>query len=181
MNVLTPPFPPPRSGQYDLVFAPDLAPTPEWRLTAARRLAVGERVMLALDYATCGDAAQGPLRPRLPGTVVEDDRTSKPFRVATRVRGPGGVEREKSWWYDADVSRSSIVSYIFAGRNGFALGVKGTGYYYVMSICGGCTTFRGEMKDPLYEGSLLGSPPPDTLHHPIMRRPWCPIRSPRTT
>ena len=48
---------------------------------------------LAPSFASCSDAARGPLKPDAVGRVVADDGSGKPFRVAA----PSG----STWWYTA--------------------------------------------------------------------------------
>lgn len=47
--------------------------------------------MLSPTYKECSDAAGGPLQPGDVGTVVQDDGSSKPYRVKT--------EDGRAWWY----------------------------------------------------------------------------------
>lgn len=54
------------------------------------RLQVGELVTVSPSYASCSDASNGPLSPGQSGKLVEDDDSSKPFKV--EYAG-------KSWWY----------------------------------------------------------------------------------
>ena len=46
---------------------------------------------LAPGYASCSDAADGPLRPGDVGVLKRDDGSSKPFHVEAAG---------KTWWYD---------------------------------------------------------------------------------
>jgi len=60
----------------------------------AGRLAVGDSVLLAGDYKEHGDAGDGPLLPGRVGKLLEDDRSTAPYRV----EAPGGAS---TWWYAA--------------------------------------------------------------------------------
>ncbi len=51
----------------------------------------GAQVELADDYADYGDASSGPLEPGKVGILLEDDGSSKPYKV----QAPNG----KKWWY----------------------------------------------------------------------------------
>ena len=55
------------------------------------RPTVGCSVYLTADHEDYGDAGGGPLTLGIPGTLVEDDASSKPFKV----KAPDG----KEWWY----------------------------------------------------------------------------------
>ena len=54
---------------------------------------VGDNVVLMPDFASYGDAKSGPLTPGVAGKLIEDDGTSKPYRVKTTDG--------RTWWYKA--------------------------------------------------------------------------------
>jgi hypothetical protein len=56
------------------------------------RLKVNDRVCLSPNYRSYGDAAEGPLQPGQEGVVVQDDQSSKPFKVRAD-------HNDKMWWY----------------------------------------------------------------------------------
>ena len=66
-------------------------------LTADGRIPVGATVILTPDYASHGDARDGPLMPGDTGTLVKDDRDHKPYKV----RATSGEKVGREWWYDA--------------------------------------------------------------------------------
>ena len=55
------------------------------------KIEVGSKVVLTPGYKDCDDAAGGPLKPGEQGTVVQDDGSSKPYRVKSAD--------ERMWWY----------------------------------------------------------------------------------
>ena len=57
-------------------------------------ITVGSRVSLSTRFRECSDASQGPLSPGDIGTVIEDDKQSKPFQVR--------AENGEEWWYTRD-------------------------------------------------------------------------------
>jgi hypothetical protein len=57
------------------------------------RPTTGSKVSLSTGFAAYGDASSGPLAPGDVGDLVEDDGSSKPFKVEY-----GG----KTWWYKAE-------------------------------------------------------------------------------
>jgi hypothetical protein len=61
-------------------------------------LTVGAEVQLSHDYTDYDDASSGPLKPGVVGTLIEDDSSSKPYKV----QAPNG----KQWWY----RKNAIVS-----------------------------------------------------------------------
>ena len=83
-------------------FEASTAPTPS--VVQQETFSVGCKVMLSKDYDQFSDASGGPLKPGDVGTLVEDDRSAKPFKV--EFKG-------KAWWYDrqallvADAANSS--------------------------------------------------------------------------
>jgi hypothetical protein len=64
-------------------------------------LAVGCGVQLAPDFEEYSDAKEGPLKPGDIGVLIEDDGSSKPFRV--EFDG-------KRWWYDRSALRVAELS-----------------------------------------------------------------------
>ncbi len=54
------------------------------------KLVVGNKVMLSHNYTNYGDAKDGPLAPGEIGILVQDDLSSKPYRVEAKGR---------RWWY----------------------------------------------------------------------------------
>ena len=80
-------------------------------MAVARRLAVGDRVVLSDDHTKCSDAASGPLEPGEVGRIVCDDRSTKPFKIDEDPELPSveGVCHEgrfdRFWWYEAKALR----------------------------------------------------------------------------
>jgi hypothetical protein len=62
---------------------------------------VGCGVQLAPDFEEHSDAKDGPLKPGDIGVLIEDDGSSKPFRVEFDGR---------TWWYDRSALRVAELS-----------------------------------------------------------------------
>ena len=62
---------------------------------------VGCGVQLAPDFEEYSDAKDGPLKPGDKGVLIEDDGSSKPFRVEFDGR---------TWWYDRSALRVAELS-----------------------------------------------------------------------
>jgi hypothetical protein len=69
----------------------DLRIDTEPKSPAEESFVVGCKVKLAPGYASHSDAEGGPLTPGDIGTLVEDDKSSKPFKI--EYNG-------KTWWYE---------------------------------------------------------------------------------
>ena len=80
-------------GQSDRYSAACCGPSSssDQRSSAEESFVVGCRVQLAPGYASHSDAAGGPLTPGDIGTLIEDDKSSKPYKVEY-----GG----KTYWYE---------------------------------------------------------------------------------
>ena len=74
------------------------------------RLKVGEKVVLADDYASHGDASGGPLKPGDVGTLKQDDHDSKPFKVNFNGRD--------YWYKEAALKRAPAGGSRLAARMG---------------------------------------------------------------
>ena len=74
------------AGGFDLEIASEQSSS-----STDQAFVVGCKVKLAQDYASRSDASGGPLKPGDIGTLIEDDKSSKPFQV--EFNG-------KKWWYD---------------------------------------------------------------------------------
>ncbi len=57
------------------------------------------QVRLSYDFAQYDDASEGPLKPGDIGTLLEDDKSSKPYHVLSASG--------KSWWY----KKKAIIKY----------------------------------------------------------------------
>jgi hypothetical protein len=70
-------------------------------LTADGRIPIGAKVVLTPDYTSYSDASGGPLKVGDIGTLVTDDRGSKPYKV--EFNG-------KTWWYECKAIMLSLQS-----------------------------------------------------------------------
>ena len=92
-------FPPKISSEPPATVAQEPAvvpPSPPVTKEKERRFEAGCRVQLAPDFEEYSDAKEGPLKPGDIGVLIEDDGSSKPFRV--EFDG-------KRWWYDRSALR----------------------------------------------------------------------------
>lgn len=72
--------------------------------------------MLSLLFRDSGDAAKGVLAPGDEGIVLEDDKTSKPYKVKH-------VITERAWWYESAAlspyPQAGEIVTVFNARPGF--------------------------------------------------------------
>ena len=100
-----------KAGGFDLELASEQRSS-----STDQAFVVGCKVKLAQDYASRSDASGGPLKPGDIGTLIEDDKSSKPFQV--EFNG-------KKWWYDrlalevAAVQNSSSASDVLSKTSVF--------------------------------------------------------------
>jgi hypothetical protein len=94
-------FPPKISHQTPAKESVVVPPSPIATEKEEKLFKVGCGVQLAPDFEEYSDAKEGPLKPGDIGVLIEDDGSSKPFRV--EFDG-------KRWWYDRSALRVAELS-----------------------------------------------------------------------
>ena len=79
----------------------------------------GSKVKLSPSYKDHSDAAGGPLKPGDIGTVVEDDSSSKPYKVK--------ADNGDTWWYRAEALSPVSQGPVLPGRHTGRIGAIANG------------------------------------------------------